>query len=296
MIEDLAELAPLHNRDSAAIIKACMEIFKGVPEIAVFDSEFHKTMPDYACIYGLPYKYYEKYGIKKHGFHGISHQYVSQKCSELMGKDIKELKIVSCHLGGGCSVAAIDGGRSIDTSMGFTPVDGLLMATRCGEIDSSAVLFLMKKENLSVDQMIEVLNKESGYLGVTGISGNSQPVVEAATKGDARAELLLKMQSYRVKKYIGAYAAAMNGLDAVIFTGGIGENSTRTRELICSGMEFFSLELSKELNLSEASDCRRISTTDSKDIWVIPVNEEWLIAQKVKEVLIKEKYIDQLEL
>lgn len=287
-IEHLSELSPLHNKESAAIIKACMNVFEGIPEIAVFDSEFHKTIPDYAYMYGLPYKYYEKYGIRKYGFHGISYKYIAQKCSKVIGKDLEELKIICCHLGSGCSVVAISGGGSVDTSMGFTPLDGLFMATRCGEVDVSAVLYLMKQEKFSVDQMIDILNKESGYFGVSEISGDSRLVVEAAARENALAKLLLKMQSYKIKKYIGAYAAAMNGFEVLIFTGGIGENSVQTRELVCADMDFFSLRLDKELNSFKTDGCRRISAENSKDIWIIPAGEEKMIAQEVKEVLIKE--------
>ncbi|MDR2817622.1 MAG: acetate kinase [Oscillospiraceae bacterium] len=285
-IGELADLAPVHNLASASVISCCMVAFTGIPEVAVFDTAFHSTIPDYAYMFGLPYRYYEKYKIRKYGFHGISHRYVSQKYSDLLGRSLKELKIVSCHLGDGCSVTAIDGGRSVETSMGFTPLDGLLMGTRSGTLDPSVVTYLMKKEGLSSDQMEEILNKESGYLGLSGLASDSRVIVDAAIDGNELANLVLKMQSHRIKKYIGGYAAVMNGLDALLFTGGIGENSYFTRELVCADMDFFLLELDEKLNMETNSGCRRISKGGSKDIWVIPTNEEWVIAKETRNLLL----------
>ncbi|GHV29305.1 acetate kinase [Clostridia bacterium] len=284
-IKKLADLAPVHNLASASVITSCLEIFKGVPEVAVFDTAFHSTIPDYAYMFGLPYRYYEKYKIRKYGFHGISHQYVSQKYSDISGKSLKELKIVSCHLGNGCSVTAIDGGRSVETSMGFTPLDGLLMGTRSGSLDPSVVTYVMRKEGLSSKQMDEMLNKESGYLGLSGLASDSRVIVDAAINGNELANLVLKMQSHRIKKYIGGYTAVMNGLDALLFTGGIGENSYFTRKLVCADMDFFSLQLDEKLNAETNEGCRRISKKDSKDIWIIPTNEEWMIAKETKNLL-----------
>ncbi|GHU84747.1 acetate kinase [Clostridia bacterium] len=284
-IKKLADLAPVHNLASASVISCCLEIFRRIPEVAVFDTAFHSTIPDYAYMFGLPYRYYEKYKIRKYGFHGISHQYVSQKYSDLVGKSLKELKIISCHLGNGCSVTAIDGGRSVETSMGFTPLDGLLMGTRSGSLDPSVVTYVMKKEGLSSEQMDEILNKESGYLGLSGLASDSRVIVDAAINGNELANLVIKMQSHRIKKYIGGYAAVMNGLDALLFTGGIGENSYFTRKLVCADMDFFSLQLDKKLNAETNEGCRRISEKDSKDIWIIPTNEEWMIAKEAKNLL-----------
>ncbi|MDR1354234.1 MAG: acetate kinase [Oscillospiraceae bacterium] len=285
-IEKLSSLAPIHNAVCATAIRACMGVFKAIPEVAVFDSQFHATIPDYAYLYGLPYEYYERYGVRKYGFHGISNKYVNQQCCELVGKDQATLRVICCHLGNGCSVTAISGGKSIDTSMGFTPADGLLMGTRCGSIDPGCAGYLMQKEGLSYEQLDELLSKKSGYLGVSGgCSSDSRKVVAAAEAGDRLAALVLRMQSYQVKKYIGGYTAAMNGLDMLVFTGGIGENSHVTRELVCADLDFFSLWLDKDLNRQHAMGSRCVSKKGSKDIWIIPTNEELVIARETKQLL-----------
>ena len=230
-IDGLSELAPVHNHPHALALRACKKVIpENVPQAVVFDTAFHQTMPEKAFMFGLPYECYEKFHVRKYGFHGTSHRFVSGALAEAMGKDIKDLKIVSCHLGNGSSVTAIDGGKSVDTSMGFTPLDGVLMGTRSGSVDPSAVTFVQQKLGIDAHQMSEYLNKQSGFLGVTGISSDNRDIENAANSGNSRAVLAEDMLSYEIKKYIGSYAAVMNGLDAVIFTGGLGENSAFVRE------------------------------------------------------------------
>lgn len=254
-IEDFSELASLHNPPSLEGIKSCMKIFGSLPQVAVFDTAFHQTMPEYAYSYGVPYEFYEKYGIRRYGFHGTSHRYVSIKAAELLKSPIEELNLITVHLGNGCSIAAVSGGKSVDTSMGFTPLEGLLMGTRSGDIDPAVVFFLMKKENLGVEDIDDVLNKKSGLLGVSGISNDMRDILKAEKDGDRRAKLAYDVFVYRVKKYIGAYAAVLGRVDAVVFTAGIGENVPRIKDemkkelkpLLGSGTEFLTISTNEEL-------------------------------------------------
>ena len=279
-IDDLAELAPVHNHPHALALRACKKVIPATtPQVVVFDTAFHSTMPEKAFMYGLPYECYEKLHVRKYGFHGTSHRFVSQALADAMGKDIKDLKIVSCHLGNGSSITAIEGGKSIDTSMGFTPLDGVIMGTRCGSVDPSAVTFVANKLGLTPNEMSDYMNKKSGMLGISGESSDFRDITAAAEAGDKRATLAKDMLVYDIKKDIGAYAAAMNGLDAVIFTGGIGENAPNCREEVCENMEYLGIKIDKAAN-DFKGELKKISTPDSKvEVWVIPTNEELLIAR-----------------
>lgn len=280
-IDEMKELAPVHNHAHALALHACQKVLpEGVPMVAVFDTAFHQTMPEKAFMFGLPYEDYENYHVRKYGFHGTSHRFVSHALADAMGKDIKDLKIVSCHLGNGSSVTAVNGGKSVDTSMGFTPLDGVLMGTRTGAVDPSAVTYIQEKHGFSADEMSEYMNKKSGFLGISGISSDNRDITAAAEKGDKRAILASEMLQYQIKKYIGSYAAAMNGLDAVLFTGGIGENAWEVREGVCKDMEFFGIKIDTEKNKSTRGELIKISTPDSKvEVWIVPTNEELLIAR-----------------
>lgn len=280
-IDEMKELAPVHNHAHALALRACRKVLpEGVPMVAVFDTAFHQTMPEKAFMFGLPYEDYENYHVRKYGFHGTSHRFVSHALADAMGKDIKDLKIVSCHLGNGSSITAVDGGKSVDTSMGFTPLDGVLMGTRTGAVDPSAVTYIQEKHGFSAAEMSEYMNKKSGFLGVSGISSDNRDITAAAEKGDKRAILASEMLQYQIKKYIGSYAAVMNGLDAVLFTGGIGENAWEVREGICKDMEFFGIKIDTEKNKSTRGELIKISTPDSKvEVWIVPTNEELLIAR-----------------
>ncbi|MCH5203316.1 MAG: acetate kinase [Oscillospiraceae bacterium] len=286
-IEDLKDLAPIHNPPNATAIRACRKVFPAsTPQVAVFDTAFHQTMPEKAYMFGLPYECYEKYGIRKYGFHGTSHRFVSQALADAMGKDIKDLKIVSCHLGNGSSITAVEGGKSIDTTMGFTPLDGVIMGTRSGCVDASAVTFIQNKMGLSPNETSDLLNKKSGFLGVSGVSSDARDLGAAAADGNKRAKLALEMLRYEIKKYIGSYAAVMNGLDAVLFTGGIGENSDDLREDVCSNMEYLGIKLDKSVNKGLHGKLVKISAPDSKvEVWVVPTNEELLIARDTKALV-----------
>ncbi|MGN0552952.1 MAG: acetate/propionate family kinase [Oscillospiraceae bacterium] len=280
-IDEMRELAPVHNHAHALALRACKKVLpEGVPMVVVFDTAFHQTMPEKAFMYGLPYEDYENYHVRKYGFHGTSHRFVSKALADAMGKDIKDLKIVSCHLGNGSSITAVDGGKSVDTSMGFTPLDGVLMGTRTGAVDPSAVTYIMEKHGFSASEMSEYMNKKSGFLGVSGISSDNRDITAAAAKGDKRAILASEMLQYQIKKYIGSYAAVMNGLDAVLFTGGIGENAWEVREGVCENMEFLGIKIDTEKNKSTRGELIKISTPDSKvEVWIVPTNEELLIAR-----------------
>ncbi len=280
-IDELRELAPVHNHAHALALRACKKVIpEGVPQVVVFDTAFHQTMPPKAYMFGLPYDDYKNLHVRKYGFHGTSHRFVSSALAEAMGKDIKDLKIVSCHLGNGSSITAVDGGKSIDTSMGFTPLDGVVMGTRTGSVDPSAVTFVADKHGFSPAQMSEYMNKKSGFLGVSGVGSDNRDITDAAEHGNNRAKLVSDMLVYEIKKYIGSYAAAMNGLDAVLFTGGIGENAFDVREKVCENMEFFGIKLDKEANNGLRGQLKKISTEDSKvQVWVVPTNEELLIAR-----------------
>ncbi len=280
-IDEMKELAPVHNHAHALALRACRKVLpEGVPMVVVFDTAFHQTMPEKAFMFGLPYEDYENYHVRKYGFHGTSHRFVSHALADAMGKDIKDLKIVSCHLGNGSSVTAVNGGKSVDTSMGFTPLDGVLMGTRTGAVDPSAVTYIQEKHGFSAAEMSEYMNKKSGFLGISGISSDNRDITAAAEKGDKRAILASEMLQYQIKKYIGSYAAAMNGLDAVLFTGGIGENAWEVREGVCKDMEFFGIKIDTEKNKSTRGELIKISTPDSKvEVWIVPTNEELLIAR-----------------
>ena len=288
-IDDLQELAPVHNHPHALALWACKKVIpETVPQVVVFDTGFHQTMPAKAYMFGLPYECYKDFAVRKYGFHGTSHRFVSQKLAEAMGKDVKDLKIVSCHLGNGSSITAVDGGKSVDTSMGFTPLDGVLMGTRSGCVDPSAVTFVQKKLGLSASEMSEYLNKKSGFLGISGVSSDNRDITKAAEEGNERAILAGDMLVYQIKKYIGSYAAAMNGLDAVLFTGGIGENATDVREKVCADMSFFGIEIDNELNSTIRGKLQKISTENSKvEVWVVPTNEELLIARDTLALISK---------
>ena len=288
-IDDLQELAPVHNHPHALALWACKKVIpENVPQVVVFDTAFHQTMPAKAFMFGLPYEDYENYSVRKYGFHGTSHRFVSSALAEAMGKDIKDLKIVSCHLGNGSSITAVDGGKSVDTSMGFTPLDGVVMGTRCGSVDPSAVTFVAEKHGFTPKEMSDYMNKKSGFLGVSGISSDNRDISEAAANGNERAKLVTDMLVYEIKKYIGAYAAAMNGLDAVLFTGGIGENAYDVRAAVCKDMEFFGIKLDESVNDGLRGKLAKISSADSKvDVWVVPTNEELLIARDTLALISK---------
>ncbi|MCI8500949.1 MAG: acetate kinase [Oscillospiraceae bacterium] len=286
-IEECCELGPLHNPHNLTGIRACEEMMPGVPQVAVFDTGFHQTMPPKAYMFGLPYKYYEKYRLRKYGFHGTSHRFVSKKLCELNGWDISTKKIITCHLGNGSSIAAVDCGKCVDTSMSFTPLDGLMMGTRSGAVDPSVVLYIMKHEGLSPDEMNDVLNKKSGFLGTSdGVTSDSRDLIAAAEDGNSKAELAIRMFRYQIKKYIGSYAAAMGGLDAVIFTGGIGENSDDLRDECCEGLGFMGIELDRAKNTELNHGEGKISTEGSRvEVWIVPTNEELLIARDTLEIV-----------
>ena len=286
-VMELKELGPLHNPPQAIAMKACQEVFgKDTPMVAVFDTSFHQTMPEKAYIFGIPYEYYEKYHIRRYGFHGTSHRYVGARMAEVMGKKPEDTKIISCHLGNGSSITAIDGGKCVDTTMGFTPLDGFIMGTRSGAVDPSVLTYIMNKENMTPDEMANMLNKKSGFLGLSGISPDCREIEEAAEKGDHRAALTLDIVTYQVKKQIAAYAAAMGGVDAILFTGGIGENSANFRQRVCENLEFMGVKIDKALNEKASRGENKFSTEDSKvQVWVLPTNEELLIARDTKEIV-----------
>ena len=278
-LEECIPLAPLHNPANITGIKACQAVMgPDVPQVAVFDTAFHQTMPPVAYTYALPYEYYEKDKVRRYGFHGTSHKYVAQRAAAMLGKPIGELKLISCHLGNGSSVTAIDGGKSVDTSMGFTPLAGLPMGTRSGDLDAGILEYLMGKYNMDIKEMLNVLNKKSGVLGVSGVSSDFRDLSAAGEKGNARAALAVDMFNYGVKKYIGAYAAAMGGVDAIIFTAGVGENSADQRMAIASGLEFMGVKMDAEANNVRGKETV-ISAADSQvKVLLIPTNEELMIA------------------
>jgi len=278
-IEKCIEMAPLHNPANLKGITSMEAILPGVPQVAVFDTSFHQTMEPHVYLYGIPYEYYEKYRIRRYGFHGTSHKFVAQKACDILDLNIEKLNIITCHLGNGASVAAIKKGKSMDTSMGFTPIEGLMMGTRCGDIDLGITLFLAEKESLSMKATNDLFNKKSGMLGVSGVSFDMRDIETAAEKGNERAKISLEMYDYRVKKYIGAYAAAMGGVDLVIFTGGIGENACAVREGVCKDMEFLGIEFDATKNKGLRGVDAMISKEHSKTkVMVITTNEELVIA------------------
>lgn len=278
-LEECIELAPLHNPPNLTGINACAEILPGVPMVAVFDTAFHQTMPKSSYLYGIPYEYYTDFGVRRYGFHGTSHKYVSQRTAEILGKDIKDLKIITCHLGNGASVAAIDGGKVIDTSMGFTPLEGLIMGTRCGDMDPAIVTFLMNKLGKTADELNDIMNKESGVYGISGVSSDFRDIEKAAGEGNERAVIALETYYKRVKKYVGAYMAELGGVDAIVFTAGLGENSKEARATICSNMERLGIEIDHEANNMRGKE-RIVSTEASKiKVLCVPTNEELVIAR-----------------
>ena len=279
-IEKCIDLAPLHNPPNLQGINAMKELLPEVPQVAVFDTAFHQTMPAHAYMYAIPFELYKKYGLRRYGFHGTSHKYVSKRACEILGRDYKTQKIISCHLGGGASVAAINGGESVDTSMGLTPLEGMIMGTRSGDVDLGVLTYIMNKEEISVNAANALVNKHSGVLGITGISSDMRDIENASAEGNERAQLALDMYDYRIKKYIGAYAAAMGGVDIIIFTGGVGENGDITRAGVCKGLEFLGLDFDFEINSSFRAEERVISKEGSKvTAMVVPTDEELMIAQ-----------------
>lgn len=285
-MEECIELAPLHNPPNLKGIGAISSLLPDVPQVSVFDTAFHQTMPKHAYMYALPQALYKKYGIRRYGFHGTSHRFVSDRACEILGRDFNKQRIISCHLGNGASVTAIKDGKSVDTSMGFTPVEGLMMGTRCGDLDVGAVSYIMDKETIGTRSASTLFNKHSGMLGVTGISSDMREVEEAAEKGDENAALGLEMYTYRIKKYIGAYAAAMGGVDVLVFTGGIGENGDTVRSASCKGLEFIGVEIDESKNQGLRGEEMDISTSDSKvRVMVVPTNEELVIARDTKEIV-----------
>ncbi|CUH95602.1 Acetate kinase [Propionispora sp. 2/2-37] len=286
-LEECSEMAPLHNPPNISGINACEELMPQVPQVGVFDTAFHQTMPPKAYIYGLPYEAYEKYGVRRYGFHGTSHRFVSGRVAEVLGRDIKELKIITCHLGNGSSIAAIEYGQSIDTSMGFTPLEGLVMGTRSGDLDPAIIPYLMKKTGMNADEIDTYINKKSGVLGISGVSSDFRDIEVAAWKeGNQRAQLALDIFAYKVIKDIGAYAAAMNGVDVIVFTAGLGEKSKETRADVCKNLSYLGVKLDDEKN-NVRSQLREISTEDSKvKVFIIPTNEELVIARDTKEICV----------
>jgi len=285
-IKECINLAPLHNPPNIIGIQACKELMPNVPMVAVFDTAFHQTMPDYAYLYALPYELYEKYGIRKYGFHGTSHKYVTERASVILNRALEDLKLISCHLGNGASICAVKNGKSVDTSMGFTPLEGLAMGTRCGSIDPAIVLFLMEKEKMTPDELDDYLNKKSGVLGISGISSDFRDIQAAADTGNKRAKLAIDVFCYRVSKYIGGYAAALGGVDAVIFTAGIGENNDMVRKKSLVGLEWFGICIDEEKNKNARGKEVDISTNDARvKTLVIPTNEELEIAKQTLKLI-----------
>jgi len=285
-IKQYAVLAPLHNPPNLAGIEAAKSLLPDAPHVAVFDTAFHQAMPEEAYVYPLPYEFYEKYGIRKYGFHGTSHRYVAQRAAQILGKKLQDLKIITCHLGNGCSITAVDRGKSVDTSMGFTPLEGLPMGTRCGDIDPSIIFFIAEKENLSLAEINNILNRRSGLLGISGISNDVREIKREAERGNQRAKLALEILAYRVKKYVGAYAAVLGGIDALVFTAGIGENAAYVRSKICQGMEFLGIKLDKERNEDPLKWQGIVSAPNSRvKVLVIPTQEGLMIAGDTLEIV-----------
>ena len=287
-IESLCDLAPLHNPAHIQGIRACVDVFgESVPQVVVFDNAFHSTMPAEAYMFPIPYEYYEKYAIRRYGFHGTSHRFVSARCAEVMGKNIEDLKIVTCHLGNGSSITAVKGGKCIDTSMGLTPLDGFIMGTRCGAVDPSVVTYLQQKEGWTPAETDTILNKKSGVLGISGVGSDDRDVSAAEAEGNERAHLARSIQKYQVRKLIGSYVAAMDGVDAIVFTGGIGENTIDLRADVCNNLSYLGVELDAEANeIMRRGKEGEISTANSKvKVFVLPTNEELVIARDTKDIV-----------
>ncbi|HBT39752.1 MAG: Acetate kinase [Thermotoga sp. 50_1627] len=294
-LEENVHLAPLHNPPNILGIKAIQKLLPEVPNVGVFDTAFHQSMPKKAYLYGLPYELYEKYRIRRYGFHGTSHRYVSKRAAEILGRDYHDFKVITCHLGNGASIAAVRHGKSIDTSMGFTPLEGLVMGTRCGDIDPAIVIYLQQNLGMSVEKVYDLLNKKSGMLGLTNnLSSDMRDIESAAHSGNEIAQLALDIYVYRIAKYIGAYAAAMNGVDAIVFTAGVGENSPYVREKVCEYLGFLGVKIDRQLNNVKGVE-RIISTPDSKvAVLVVPTNEELVIARDTKYIV--ENKVKELKL
>lgn len=291
VLKDFSEVinyAPLHNPPAMTVINACRETLgNDVPSVLVFDTAFHQTMPPKAYIFGVPYKYYEKYGVRRYGAHGTSHRYVTMRCAGLLNKEPEDLKLVTCHLGNGSSISAVDGGRCVDTSMGFTPLGGVVMGTRSGDLDPSVITYIMQHENIGPTEMEKMLNKESGFIGISGISSDDRDLEIATANGEKRAEIAQDIQRYQIKKYIGAYSAAMGGIDALVFTGGIGENSCLLRGAVCADMEYLGIKIDSKLNDSTIRGKEGdISVPGTRvRVMVIPTNEELVIARDTKDIV-----------
>ena len=287
-IDELGALAPLHNPAHVLAIKACIKTFgTEKPQVAVFDTSFHQTMPEHVYMFALPYEYYEKYGVRKYGAHGTSHHFVSDRCAVLENKDKKDLKIITCHLGNGCSITAVKDGLCYDTSMGFTPLDGFMMGTRTGTLDPSALTFIAEKENLTPADINRICNKESGVLGVSGVSNDNRDVAAAAANGNHRAQLSIDMQRYQILKFVGSYVAAMNGVDAIVFTGGIGENDGELRKYVCENLAYLGVKIDDQKNAIRGEEVK-ISTDDSQvNVYIIPTNEELAIARDTLAIISK---------
>ena len=284
--KECIDLAPLHNPANLKGVEAVSELMPGLPQVGVFDTAFHQTMPAHSYLYAVPYDLYKQYGVRRYGFHGTSHRYVSQRVCDFLGVKYEDKKIITCHIGNGGSIAAVENGRCVDTSMGLTPLEGLMMGTRSGDIDAGAVTFLQKKLGLDADGMSDLLNKKSGILGVTGISSDMREIEDAIEHGNERAKMGLDMYNYRIKKYIGAYAAAMGGCDIIVFTAGVGENQYSTREAACEGLEYMGVKLDVEKNKTIRGEEAVISTPDSKvTVCVIPTDEELMIATDTMNLL-----------
>lgn len=279
-IEACNDLAPLHNPANLIGIRACEQLMPGVPQVAVFDTAFHQTMPSYAYIYGIPYEYYEKYKIRRYGFHGTSHSFVSKRTAELIGKDIKDTKIIVCHLGGGASICAVQGGKSVDTTMGLTPLEGITMGTRSGNIDPAIIEYIANKEGKSISEIMNMLNKESGVFGISGVSSDFRDINKGIAEGNARCDIAMHVFCYQAAKFIGGYVAAMNGVDAVVFTAGVGENDPLVRKLTCERLQFLGVEIDDTANQLRGEEVK-ISTDSSKvPVYVVPTNEELAIARE----------------
>jgi acetate kinase len=285
-IEECIDMAPLHNPPNLAGIKAINELLPDVPQVGVFDTAFHQTMPDYAYTYGIPYSLYKKYGIRRYGFHGTSHRYVSKRACDFLGLDYSKTKMITAHIGNGGSVCAVENGKSIDTSMGFTPIEGLMMGTRSGDVDLGVVTYLMEKEMIGSASVSTLFNKHSGVLGVSGLSSDMREIEAAVAAGNERAILALNIYEYRIKKYIGSYLTALNGVDVLVFTGGVGENQTGTRQRVCESLAFMGVKIDNELNARSRGKEVLISTPDSTvKVVVTPTDEEFMIASDTLQII-----------
>ncbi len=284
-LDECTHLAPLHNPPNIIGINACRSLMPDTPMVAVFDTAFHQTMPKHAYMYAIPYELYEKYGIRRYGFHGTSHRYVSKVAADMLGKDVKDTRIITCHLGNGASIAAVKNGEAIDTSMGFTPLEGLVMGTRCGDMDPAIVTFLQKEEGMNAKEVDNMMNKKSGALGLSGVSSDFRDIEDAAAEGNSRAQLALDVFHYKIRKYIGSYIAAMDGVDAIVFTAGVGENSPETRYEVCKGLKGLGIEINEEKNKVRGKLTDISSDNSRVKVFLIPTNEELMIARDTKEII-----------